>query len=176
MGHRCSESRLDHLHTCLHDSLSVLSLSPLPTLRLETSLKLRINDCNGGPNQLWTLSSGVTAVQVAGQNYCLDAGSNPSNGIPSKIWTVSRGAAFPTLPSSLYRPMTLGAHRVTGDAADTQCYSGITAQTWYYTTDNRIAVYNQGQCLDLTNGVVTDGNVLQTWACSTGNNNQVWTV
>jgi hypothetical protein len=31
-----------------------------------------------------------------------------------------------------------------------QCYPGITAQTWYYTNDNYIAVQNQGQCLDLT--------------------------
>ena len=55
------------------------------------------------------------------------------------------------------------------------CYSGITAQTWYYTDDHRIALYNQGLCLDLTNGSTADGNVLQTWSCTTGNTNQVWT-
>ena len=74
------------------------------------------------------------------------------------------------------------------------CYSGITAQTWYYTDDKRIALYNLGtlyctglscfaislrsfigQCLDLTNGSSANGNVLQTWSCTTGNNNQVWT-
>ena len=75
-----------------------------------------------------------------------------------------------------------------------QCYSGITAQTWYYTGDDRIALQNQGktpilcslcvlltcfvtgQCLDLTNGSKNDGQVMQTWACTTGDNNQVWTL
>lgn len=33
-----------------------------------------------------------------------------------------------------------------------QCYDGLAAQQWYYTGDNRIALTNQGLCLDLTNG------------------------
>lgn len=32
-------------------------------------------DCNGTPAQNWVINSGSTAVQVAGQNYCIDAGS-----------------------------------------------------------------------------------------------------
>ena len=75
-----------------------------------------------------------------------------------------------------------------------QCYSGLAAQTWYYTDDNRIALENQGtslailtaicrmtdatrigQCLDLTNGSSADGNVMQIWACTTNDSNQAWT-
>ena len=56
------------------------------------------------------------------------------------------------------------------------CYSGLAAQTWYYTDDKRIALQNQGQCLDLTNGSSGDGNVMQIWACTSGNTNQVWTL
>lgn len=75
------------------------------------------------------------------------------------------------------------------------CIGGVTQQTWYYTGDNRIALQNQGQylcpveftyttyppsplgmCLDLTNGSKNDGNVMQTWACTSGDNNQVWTL
>lgn len=55
-----------------------------------------------------------------------------------------------------------------------QCYSGLAAQTFYYTDDNRVAVEGKGQCLDLPSGSLTNGNVIQTWGCSTGNNNQVW--
>ena len=33
-----------------------------------------------------------------------------------------------------------------------------------------------GQCLDLTNGSKNDGNVMQMWACTTGDNNQAWTL
>lgn len=49
------------------------------------------------------------------------------------------------------------AGKTNGDEADdaAQCYSGLPAQTWYYTDDNYIAVQNQGQCLDLTSKSVT---------------------
>ena len=56
-----------------------------------------------------------------------------------------------------------------------ECYSGLAAQTWYYTGDKRIALYNGNQCLDLTNGSTNDGTVMQTWQCTTGDTNQVWT-
>lgn len=56
-----------------------------------------------------------------------------------------------------------------------QCYSGIAAQTWYYTNDQRISLENQGFCLDLTNGSTADGNILQIWGCTTGDTNQIWT-
>lgn len=57
-----------------------------------------------------------------------------------------------------------------------QCYDGLPAQQWYFTDDNRIAVENKGQCLDLTNGVLTNGNQAQTWACTASDDNQVWTL
>ena len=41
-------------------------------------------------------------------------------------------------------------------------------RSWYYTTDNRIAIYNGNQCLD-------DGNDIQLYQCTTGNTNQVFT-
>jgi hypothetical protein len=33
-----------------------------------------------------------------------------------------------------------------------------------------------GQCLDLTGGSRTNGNQLQTWQCTNGNTNQIWTL
>ena len=32
-------------------------------------------DCNGTNAQKWVINPGQTSVQVAGTNYCLDAGS-----------------------------------------------------------------------------------------------------
>lgn len=55
------------------------------------------------------------------------------------------------------------------------CYSGLAAQTWFYTDDNRVALEGKGQCLDLPSGSLSNGNIVQTWQCSNGNNNQVWT-
>ena len=57
-----------------------------------------------------------------------------------------------------------------------QCYDNLPAQEWYYTTDNRIALENQGFCLDLTNGSTANSNQVQIWKCTTGDNNQAWTL
>jgi hypothetical protein len=49
-----------------------------------------ISDCvSNGAGQRWNVQRGSTSVQLAGTNYCLDAGSNHSNGVKGKIWTVS---------------------------------------------------------------------------------------
>ncbi|RDB27204.1 Endo-1,4-beta-xylanase A [Hypsizygus marmoreus] len=57
------------------------------------------------------------------------------------------------------------------------CYKGVAAQSWDYTNSNQIRLAGQGQnqCLDLTGGSTQNGNQLQTWQCSNGNNNQIWT-
>lgn len=55
------------------------------------------------------------------------------------------------------------------------CFNNLPAQQWFYTGDNRIALQNEGLCLDLTNGVLDNGNQVQTWQCTNNNNNQVWT-
>lgn len=75
-----------------------------------------------------------------------------------------------------------------------QCFSGLAAQTWFLTSDNRIALQNQGsysptpfmqplltstylgQCLDDTNGSVNDGTVVQIWTCTDNDIYQVWTL
>ena len=86
-------------------------------------------DCNGTGAQNWVISDDQTVVQVAGTNYCLDAGTgkypnpdgefllltipllDPASGTQMKIWT---------------------------------CYSGLAQQTWWYTGDDRISLMNQG--------------------------------
>ncbi|KAF6761728.1 G-X-X-X-Q-X-W domain-containing protein [Ephemerocybe angulata] len=57
-----------------------------------------------------------------------------------------------------------------------QCYDNLPAQQWYFTGDNRIALEGKGQCLDLPNGALSNSNQVQTWQCTTGNSNQVWTI
>ncbi|KAL1746240.1 ricin B lectin domain-containing protein [Schizophyllum fasciatum] len=100
-----------------------------------------ISDCDGATDQKWILSRGSTSVNLAGTNFCLDAGESIGNGASMKLW---------------------------------QCYEGLAQQTWYHTADNRIVVEGRGQCLDLTRGALDNGNVLQTWACTDGNTNQIW--
>ncbi|KAK7055961.1 carbohydrate-binding module family 13 protein [Favolaschia claudopus] len=105
---------------------------------------VQIYDCNGSQAQKWAIKRGKGSVQVAGTNYCLDAGSNPANGVGMKIW---------------------------------QCYDGLAAQTWYYDGVRKtLNLYNQGQCLDLTDGDLTNGRQAQTWQCTSGNTNQLWDI
>ncbi|KAJ3512324.1 hypothetical protein NLJ89_g3579 [Agrocybe chaxingu] len=47
---------------------------------------VQIYDCNQTPAQRWFLNRGSTKVQLAGTNFCLDAGSTPGNGVGLKIW------------------------------------------------------------------------------------------
>ncbi|KAF8903451.1 G-X-X-X-Q-X-W domain-containing protein, partial [Gymnopilus junonius] len=52
----------------------------------ENGTPVQIFDCNGTGAQQWELTRGSTKVKVAGQNFCLDAGSTPANGVSMKIW------------------------------------------------------------------------------------------
>ncbi|KAL0961332.1 hypothetical protein HGRIS_006289 [Hohenbuehelia grisea] len=108
----------------------------------ENGTPVQIYDCNGTGAQKWVLNSANTKVQLAGTNFCLDAGTTPKSGVGMKIWT---------------------------------CYDNLPAQAWYYTDDKRIAVTGKGQCLDLAGGSLTNGNRVQTWQCTDGNTNQIWT-
>lgn len=87
--------------------------------------------------------------------------TDPANGVKMKIWT---------------------------------CYEGLAAQQWYWTDDNRIALTGKGAfsnptlarlnwfsttlylglCLDLTDGKFDNGNPVQIWKCTDGNQNQIW--
>ena len=45
-------------------------------LDVQQLTNLRSYDCNGTAAQKWVLNSGTTSIQLAGTNYCLDAGSS----------------------------------------------------------------------------------------------------
>jgi hypothetical protein len=55
------------------------------------------------------------------------------------------------------------------------CYEGLKQQNWYWTDDARIALTDQGLCLDNTNGSYKNGNRVQVWTCGDENPNQEWT-
>jgi len=46
---------------------------------------LQVYDCIGTQAQSWVINKGSTRVQVAGTNFCLDAGTNPADGVQLKI-------------------------------------------------------------------------------------------
>ncbi|KAJ7495530.1 G-X-X-X-Q-X-W domain-containing protein [Mycena latifolia] len=119
-------------------------LGRAPSSRRDIRISALIYDCNGSQAQKWVIKRGKGSVQVAGTNYCLDAGSSPGNGVGMKIW---------------------------------QCFDGLAAQTWFYDGVRKtLTLYNEGQCLDLTDGDLTNSRQTQTWQCTAGNTNQLWDI
>ena len=103
-------------------------------------------------------------MQLAETDFCLDAGTSPASGVGMKIW---------------------------------QCYDNLPAQTWHFDDQqDQISIADGGtsaehpelyfkflaafstkaQCLDFTNGNVTNGSQVQTWACTDRDGWQDWTL
>jgi len=105
-----------------------------------------------------------TAVQI-----------NDCNGSAAQNWIINPGSTQVRLNGTDF---CLDAGSKPGNGVPMKiwtCFDNLPAQTWFYTGDLRIALQNQGQCLDLTSGSLVPGNRVQTWQCTTGNTNQVWT-
>ncbi|KAF8157235.1 ricin B lectin domain-containing protein [Crassisporium funariophilum] len=118
---------------------------------------------------------------------CLDVrGANFANGTPVQVydcngtgaqnWVLNRGSTKVKLAGTNF---CLDAGSTPGNGVGMkiwQCYVNLAAQQWSFTNDNRIALLNQGQCLDLPGGSLTNGVQVQSWQCTDFNTNQVWTV
>ncbi|GMK58538.1 hypothetical protein CspeluHIS016_0505700 [Cutaneotrichosporon spelunceum] len=119
-------------------------------------------------------------------NWCLEVqGNRRENGAPVQLancgtssgqaWVIQKGSTQVKLAGSSF---CLDAGSSPGNGVKSKiwtCYTGLAAQKWWYTDDNRIALEGKGQCVDLPSGGLWAGNVAQTWQCSNGNTNQVWT-
>ncbi|TRM67919.1 ricin B lectin domain-containing protein [Schizophyllum amplum] len=148
-------------------------------------------------NQKWatTASTSTTSPSTPSTNgqvlhpngnsgKCLNVAGDAANGTPVQIddcdgsaaqqFVLSRGTTSVKLAGTDF---CLDAGENIGNGAAMklwQCYDGLAQQTWFYTEDNRIAVQGYGQCLDLSRGVLDNGNTMQTWTCTDGNTNQIW--
>ncbi|KAF8890494.1 ricin B lectin domain-containing protein [Infundibulicybe gibba] len=97
------------------------------------------------------------------------------NGTPAQNWVINSGPTSVALNGTGF---CLDAGSTPGNNVGMkiwQCFNGLPAQSWFYTDDKRIALAGQGQCLDLTNGDLTNSNQVQTFKCTDGNTNQIWT-
>ncbi|KAH6871958.1 carbohydrate-binding module family 13 protein/putative endo-1,3-beta-glucanase, partial [Coprinopsis sp. MPI-PUGE-AT-0042] len=111
---------------------------------------VQIYDCNGSEAQRWLYNWGPTindlSLRLAHTDFCLDAGSN-------------------FLPQPNGNKLKIWA-----------CDSSLPQQRWIGIGTNtiKLADVQFGICLDLTEGILDNGNVVQTWECSANNANQVW--
>ncbi|KAF8652201.1 hypothetical protein AX16_004504 [Volvariella volvacea WC 439] len=118
---------------------------------------------------------------------CLDVqGAQYENGTPVQIydcngtgaqrWRVNGGATQIFVDGTNFC-LDAGASPGSGVGMKIwQCYDDLPAQEWFYTDQATIQLDGQGQCLDLTDGGLWNGNQVQTWECAPGNPNQIWTV
>ncbi|KAF8069880.1 G-X-X-X-Q-X-W domain-containing protein [Lyophyllum atratum] len=117
---------------------------------------------------------------------CLDVRGNVrANGTPVQIydcngttaqkWRIAAGGTYVNLDGTNFC-LDAGSNPASGVGMKIwQCYEALPAQTWNYREDKRLQLSGTGQCLDLPNGSTANSNQVQTWQCSAGNNNQVWT-
>jgi len=123
---------------------------------------------NGNPNKCLDVKGGVFANGTPVQIY-------DCNGSQAQMWSIIRGSGMVHLSGTNY---CLDAGSSPGNGAKMKiwtCYEGLAAQQWYWTDNNHIMLTGKGLCLDLTNGKLDNGNTVQTWQCSDGNKNQIWT-
>jgi hypothetical protein len=107
-----------------------------------------IYDCNNSDSQIWEWNGDalVSVNPADGSQWCLDAGVQSD-------W--ANGVKMKIW----------------------QCFSDLPQQTWTpVTTSGTIQLPSGNFCLDLTNGDLTNQNVLQIWTCTSGDVNQIWTV
>jgi hypothetical protein len=107
-----------------------------------------IFDCNQSNTQKWQWNGdALTSVNPAdGSTWCLDAGVQSQWADGVKM---KIWECLPNLPQQTWTPVT---------------------------SSGTIALPGGNFCLDLTNGIKTNQNVLQIWTCGAGNPNQLWTV
>ncbi|KAJ3571080.1 hypothetical protein NP233_g3987 [Leucocoprinus birnbaumii] len=97
------------------------------------------------------------------------------NGTPAQNWVVAPGEGHVQLAGTGFC-LDAGASPANGVGMKIwQCFDNLPAQDWFYTNDDRIALTNQGFCLDLTNGNLANANQVQIWHCTDNDVFQIWT-
>lgn len=101
---------------------------------------------------------------------CSTAGEGYQN------WVIKRGGQQIKLSGTNYC-LDAGSNPASGVKAKIwTCYDNLPAQQWTYTPDDYIRLTGTSQCLDLTDGDLTNGRQAQTWECAGNNQNQLWRI
>jgi hypothetical protein len=150
----------------------------------QPDVQLQIFDCNGGPNQQWTLDfSGVGQIRSAYPGKCLDsyfglfANGNPAeiydcnDNIDAQQWSVLGDGRVQILGG-----LCLDL-RDNGTANGTQVWlwicTGTASQQWVIGPNYTLVNVISGRCLDLPAGNTANFTHVQLWDC-TGVPQQQW--
>lgn len=96
------------------------------------------------------------------------------NGTPAQDWVLNAGRGQTKVQLAGTNFCFDATHPYAADGTKMKIWKclDVRQQDWYWTSDNKIALRDQGKCLDWANGDRSDFNQLQVWQCSMGNNNQ----
>ncbi|KAH6885084.1 carbohydrate-binding module family 13 protein [Coprinopsis sp. MPI-PUGE-AT-0042] len=94
------------------------------------------NCMEGSKFQNWVINNGSTKVQLAGTQFCLDAGSAPANGVGLKVWQ-----CYDALPAQQWyfttdNRIALEGQGLCVDLPNGDITNGIQLQTWQCTDNN----------------------------------------
>ncbi|KAH8795916.1 ricin B lectin domain-containing protein [Flagelloscypha sp. PMI_526] len=123
----------------------------------EDGAKVAIKACdksNDYPGQAWTFDG----QNIRQGKMCLDVkGGNTNNGNPLQVWTCTSFSKNPN-----------------GEANRKFDLAGGDVIFYGNGHEERFVWSGKSKCVDLPNGVTSDGNQLQTWDCSPTNPHQGW--
>ncbi|KDR77633.1 hypothetical protein GALMADRAFT_224914 [Galerina marginata CBS 339.88] len=93
---------------------------------------VQIYDCNETAAQRWliTKGGGTSAVTLAGTNFCLDAGANPSSGTGLKIWKCINALPAQTWQFTDGNQLQLSTINQCVDLQNGNLSNGRRVQTW----------------------------------------------
>ncbi|WVF69497.1 hypothetical protein IAT40_004274 [Kwoniella sp. CBS 6097] len=159
---------------------SIRSLTVLTLLSLFTLLSVSASPI-AAPDNETHLSKRYSAVRIrsARDNKCLSpTGTKWTDGtIVTTVdcanaarWDINPGSGSVILYGSTYALDAFTGSANNSPVRIQTSTPGAFQQTWYLTNDNRIAITGGNQCLD------EGANGPQTYQCTTGNTNQVWTI
>jgi len=151
----------------------------------ETSVGYNVTFC---PEKTFPPTSGAVKIHPgASSSKCVDVrGAIFVDGTPVQIydcnetaaqrWLITPGSGEIALAGTPFC-LDAGANPSSGTRVKiSTCSSGnFSGQTWEYTSDGKARISGSNQCLDLTDGFLTNSNRVQTWTCISGNANQLWT-
>ncbi|KAJ3511872.1 hypothetical protein NLJ89_g3855 [Agrocybe chaxingu] len=142
------------------------------------------------PEKTFPPQGGYVTIHPAGSSdKCLDVrGASFRNGTTVQIydcngtaaqrWLITKSDSSGTRVQLAGTPFCLDAG--SGPSSGTtmkiwECIDGLAAQAWQYNDANQIKFTSKNQCLDLTDGVLANGNRIQSWTCQPATSrNQLW--
>ncbi|KAF8960459.1 G-X-X-X-Q-X-W domain-containing protein [Flammula alnicola] len=126
----CPTGKYPSLGTAIHPNFNTNKCIDVRGAILANGTPVQIYDCNGTPAQRWIVNRGSTKVQLAGTNFCLDAGTTPANGVGLKIWQ-----CFDKLPAQQWfytndNRIALEGQGFCTDLTDGKLTNSNPVQTW----------------------------------------------